>query len=446
MFATHQEYSAQTIRERHDLASRPTMLSFLLMHYFILPANTFVTKGFPLRHDDTGRIDPNTWYQRYTKNQNTTTDSTLDELTGNVTHHFTTFHVNGLETIQAALINATNHTKYEIYFCGNAQDGLGLEMVPNHIDEYARDKHCIFWNYPGIGQSAGQSHHPIDLIEAGCQQVQRLLDQGIPAGRIKLYGYSLGGGVAAQVSARFAQTHNIKLTLEIDRSFSSLQQTVCSFILNGRQEKDTRWISGIAAGALMGLTSGAWNARALDDLGLWIAFYLTNETPAYVQAPLMALTFGIEFTFLLLGLVLTFGGLILGLILGIMIGMASTIEQFCFDEPNISPLDFAVHCFFDIIDCHMDTLEAIRRISIHSVTPAPQNTHQKQHVCIKNDIHDRLILPRASLACGVLNAPIDRSPIETQWYRDADHQGVLEHQLDAGEEIRDLADRLLCRA
>jgi hypothetical protein len=83
---------------------------------------------------------------------------------------------------------------------------------------------CV--NYRGVGQSEGFCNSSKEIVLDGSAMVQYLLDQGVEQKDIIVYGYSLGGGVGAQVVAleKFKDVRFIS-----DRSFSSLYIAIKTF-------------------------------------------------------------------------------------------------------------------------------------------------------------------------------------------------------------------------
>jgi len=82
------------------------------------------------------------------------------------THSFSALSVDGLETLEAKNANAD---EYEIFFCGNAQDGMSFDLAYSRITANP-NKNYIFWNYPGVGCSKGDMRIGAqDLFDAGLQ-------------------------------------------------------------------------------------------------------------------------------------------------------------------------------------------------------------------------------------------------------------------------------------
>lgn len=80
-------------------------------------------------------------------------------------------------------------------------------------------------NYRGVGHSEKSPTRANDLVLDGEAMVQYLLHQGVPPENIILHGWSLGGGVATAVAAKYP---NMKLVN--DRSFGTLKKGVKSVV------------------------------------------------------------------------------------------------------------------------------------------------------------------------------------------------------------------------
>lgn len=79
----------------------------------------------------------------------------------------------------------------------------------------------ISYNYRGRGLSTGSPHSEEEILQDGQAIVKDLLQRGILPENILLHGFSLGGGIATYVAARFAD-EGISLALCNERSFSSI--------------------------------------------------------------------------------------------------------------------------------------------------------------------------------------------------------------------------------
>lgn len=115
-----------------------------------------------------------------------------------------------------------------IWFQGNG----GFYDNPDFLTQMINNislQNSVAFNYRGVGKSTGTAQYANDLCTDGIAQVQRLLDQGIPANQIILYGHSLGGAVATRV-AQYFHGKGLKVKLFNDRSFSNLTHVMVGHI------------------------------------------------------------------------------------------------------------------------------------------------------------------------------------------------------------------------
>lgn len=203
------------------------------------------------------------------------------------THTLSSLSVDGLETLEAKRKNQVPNPQYEIFYCGNAQDAMKITIA------YARirtepNKNYIFWNYPGVGSSRNGAHSAHNLFQAGYQQAKRLIEQGIPAQKVTLHGYSLGGGVATQVTRQLHEEGHL-VNLEIDRSFARIAPVVPAGIkrkmIHEGTSKPTRYatlITSTVALALSGVALGTTFAGFVASIGLLTAS--ATVTMGYIGA------------------------------------------------------------------------------------------------------------------------------------------------------------------
>jgi pimeloyl-ACP methyl ester carboxylesterase len=264
----------------------PSYISPLIMSA-LLPSTVIVERNNPLQnynsqctkdsilkrtcemHDNIGLFN-----QHY---QHVTNTHTLEKVT-----------IEGLESLRAQMKQQpANGAPYEIYFCGNAQDAMPIFTASARIAAEPQKNH-LFWNYPGVGFSRGSTDSPDDLIKAGYQQVKFLLGEGIPANKITLYGFSMGGGVAAQV-ARQLHKEGLMVHLTIDRSFANLASVGSECIKAFLAEPEYTHIAplctsilacGVAVFSLgttfAGLvaTTGLLTDNAITTVGLMVAYFV----------------------------------------------------------------------------------------------------------------------------------------------------------------------------
>lgn len=81
------------------------------------------------------------------------------------------------------------------------------------------------YNYRGTGLSKGFPINEKVVIDDAMKQIQDLLDKGVEAKKIKLYGRSFGGAVATCIAAKFAEK-NIIFDVISERSYMSLVKFV----------------------------------------------------------------------------------------------------------------------------------------------------------------------------------------------------------------------------
>lgn len=127
---------------------------------------------------------------------------------------------------------------YVIYFSGNnSAYNKHIQSMLTLVRE--TNATVVGFHHSGFGCSGRYlngklMHVPVtsstSLVEEGVTQVQRLLDKGVPANHITLYGHSLGGAISSLVAFHF---HKKGLTLKVvnDRSFRSLTRVVMGWIL-----------------------------------------------------------------------------------------------------------------------------------------------------------------------------------------------------------------------
>lgn len=266
-------FPGQRYRHLQGLASNALMSpSFLskLVSYAVLPGQIMVNRQ-PLANNEHGFCTLESWYRRsYGQNYNIEfTNPYYDQLSA--THSFSALSVDGLETLEAKNANAD---EYEIFFCGNAQDGMSFDLAYSRITANP-NKNYIFWNYPGVGCSKGDMRIGAqDLFDAGLQQVTRLLEAKVPAAKITLHGLSLGGGVASQVATALYDNGQV-VNLEVDRSFSNIAEVIPEAFKLNITEPDTGLpmlkaplVSSVTAFAVSGITLGTTLAGFISSVGL----------------------------------------------------------------------------------------------------------------------------------------------------------------------------------
>ena len=269
------------IAGEHGIMS-PSFLSSLIM-YAVLPAklSMCVEKTSPLENGDDGFCSEQSWCNRsfFAENPNYFASALYKPMSR--THAFKTLTPHGIETLDAMQRHGEpNQQHYEIFCCGNGQDAMNVYSVAVRISKQP-NKNYIFWNYPGVGCSAGDSHSVHDLFKAGYQQAKRLLDQGIPAQNITIHGLSLGGGVAAHVTRQLHEEGYL-VHLDVDRSFSQLSAVIPASINTNTPTAYAPLITSVIAFSLSGVALGTTFAGFIATIGLGTA--CATETMGYIGA------------------------------------------------------------------------------------------------------------------------------------------------------------------
>jgi pimeloyl-ACP methyl ester carboxylesterase len=163
---------------------------------------------------------------------------------------------------------------YILKLCGN------YNCYEESLDSYAEEARqlqatVIGFNYPGVGDSSGEATSFNDLKIAAIAQVQRLLDQGIPASQIVIHGLSMGGAVAT-ATAEYFRKKGVVLTLINERSFHSTTAAAAGII---QHQIDERILQGFVAS----VPSFALNTGI--TLGLTAAGWAVDITQAYLEHP-----------------------------------------------------------------------------------------------------------------------------------------------------------------
>ncbi|MFT4058074.1 MAG: hypothetical protein QM652_00840 [Legionella sp.] len=249
----------------------PTYLSTLVM-FAVLQAKYHVEKKKPLINDEQGLCTEESLFERAKADHPFNMfKAKYDEITK--THTLASLSVDGLEMLEARQKQPNPNQQYEIFCCGNLQDAMNFYTAYDRITTES-NKNYIFWNYPGVGSSMGETHSTHNLFTAGYQQAKRLIDQGIPAQNITLHGYSLGGGVATHVARQLHEEGHL-VNLEVDRSFACIASVIPASIKRNMINKETSKQSSYAplitstiALALSGIALGTTFAGFVASVGL----------------------------------------------------------------------------------------------------------------------------------------------------------------------------------
>lgn len=117
----------------------------------------------------------------------------------------------------------TQHQKWIVYFNGNW--GYSEKNFTDMANKSkATGASVISFNYSGVGESKGVCDSSDKIIEDGCTVMRHLERKGVKQENILFYGPSIGGGVSCAVAKEYPE-----VSIVVDRSFTSLSQTIRSF-------------------------------------------------------------------------------------------------------------------------------------------------------------------------------------------------------------------------
>lgn len=110
--------------------------------------------------------------------------------------------------------------------------GSCWEKKYDYLNEVAEEAgaNILTANYREVGYSRGKLRSKEDLITDARAMVQRLLDKGVDPSNILIWGYSLGGGIGAELAHRMQKDEGLVVNLLSDRSFSSMRDAVSSVV------------------------------------------------------------------------------------------------------------------------------------------------------------------------------------------------------------------------
>lgn len=165
---------------------------------------------------------------------------------------------------------------YIINFVGN---GMCAQHIIEDMQKDADDLNAtvIGFNFRGVGESTGPAARSSqNLVIDGIAQVQRLLNQGVPAKQIVLKGHSLGAGIATLVAAHFHRQGQ-EINVFNGRSFSSITNFVVGQIRvagspTGHQETPASRFWG-------------WVAKPFIWLGVNLVGWEIDAASAYLELP-----------------------------------------------------------------------------------------------------------------------------------------------------------------
>ena len=175
------------------------------------------------------------------------------------------FRVGPDTTLDQVVFSKTPQTppsekKHVVYFLPNGmlwQESIDRIKTLQRI--FSADVTCS--NYRGCGKSQGVAETDTLLVNDGVKQVQALLEKGVKANNIVLYGYSLGGAVAiCAARALEKQGHSVHVVSE--RSFRNI-----SAVVQNAEELHIPIIGAVIAHAAACLvTPLGWSLNAEADL------------------------------------------------------------------------------------------------------------------------------------------------------------------------------------
>ena len=307
------------------------------------------------------------------------------------THTLTKPLVNGLDTLEAKLIADNVSPKYEVFFCGNGQDAMSLRLLNSRI----KDKNYIFWNYPGVGCSDGTAYSVHDLHESGYRQVKRLLAEGILAKDITLYGWSLGGGVAAHVALKLHED-GYAVNLTVDRSFSRIAAVIPERLSSDPLITRDPLITSIVALALSGIALGTTFAGFVASLGL-LTTAMGYISVFSTMASLINNTINLIGS--IVGGAIALAGLVCGILAGLVLGALLSIQLLWTDKPFTLPMTPAFSAALYSVCCEMDSASEISRLL--SLDPESKST-----ISVINAVDDEVIPLKASLNIGIGMEPM----------------------------------------
>jgi len=376
------------------------------------------------------------------------------------------FDVNGLETIEVKLKNATP-TKHVIFCCGNSLDAKDIvKYIPDRLN-YSNVKY-ILWNYPGVQNSSAPLNYIDDLYNGCYIQVKRLLDSGVEPENITLYGHSLGGSVAVHTTKRLYKEDKA-VNLVVDRSFSRISK-VPSYIVFYLLEEYLNWssvitsvvafgIAGVAFGiALAGFISsislilenlinaaGCFFALTIQLLGLifnFVTFAIFNDLidAIFNNASLLINNYfyelasdvgqALNFIGLAVGGIVALGGLLIGALMGGVIGAFLSISLLWTNHPLNMPMTSSFYFALNAACCEINSVSAM-----HNLINTKTFKEKNPKISVYNSLDDQVIHKEASLSYGIgpkekktkksQNSQFFKDNVNLIWYDNVGHCELL---------------------
>ena len=366
----------------------------------------------------------------------------------------------GIETLELTPIREPHalESQYTVYFAGNGMDAVDPGHA-NHTIGFEGVRHHLFWNYPGVGGSSASLLSSQDLFAACVQQVKRLMARGVQPRQITLRGFSLGGGVAAEVARRLHQEGH-RVNFKIEQSFARIAGVLPAY-LQGALQHYPQWaplITSLITTALWGLTLGISTAAIMASLSLAlcsafasvmylvtaliqlatltlqqlshaVGFYMTyplhlishnaldvlQNTFGYVADELFwsmyvatfklnqalnalasCLHVALQFAVSVLGGSIALGGLVMGCVVGLLLGGLLSMQLLVTDSPYVLPTQKAFSAALTSACCEMDSVAAL-----NDVLACDDESMRHVRIQVHNILHDPVIPATAALNSGL---------------------------------------------
>lgn len=134
----------------------------------------------------------------------------------------TTYDGATLDTFMVSPRQSSTPVDEQLHIIQLVGSGMCYQQILDsmHLMATTLDSRVIGFNYRGVCSSHGEPVSLDDLLVDAITQVQRLLDNGIAAEKIMLYGHSLGGYISTFVVEYFQQ-QGVMINLFNDRSLST---------------------------------------------------------------------------------------------------------------------------------------------------------------------------------------------------------------------------------
>ena len=328
------------------------------------------------------------------------------------THRFKAMNVDGIETLIIESIHSTSNNHYIVYCCGIEEHAMSFDVTtipPNH--------NAIIWNYPGKGKSIGHVRCANDLYQHALRQVMYLLNKGIPAKNITLCGYSLGGGIAANVARQLHEKGHL-IHLEITRSFDRLS-SVMPALVKKMHPSLTPFIASIVSLAVFGFSLGVAFAGFVTSLGHLLAGSMT------------AITESVNCIASIIGGIIAVVGFVVGGLLGAIAGLLLSTQLLWTNEPLIPPIHLAFRAILHSFCFEIDSVTQLHRL-LDSHDKPENKTQEKPNITVINTLNDEIIPVQAALNTGLgfnhekNQAPGSLKSVASFWYARGGHSEALE--------------------